>query len=335
VPTDKTPANAEPVERGRRVASIDVGTNTVLLLVAERREGRLVPVVERAEITRLGRGVDASGRLAPDAIAETVRVLASYAEEARRAGAARITCVATSAARDAANGEEFFAAARAAAGLVPDVISGEEEARLVYRSAWRDFGPGAPRDDQNPQSPPLPTLAVLDVGGGSTEFTFGTGPAPASRTSLQVGAVRLTERHVRTDPPPAAELAAVRAGARAALEGLPGAARTLGRGARLVGVAGTVTTLSAVAQALAPYDGTRVHGASLTLGEVETLLARLAALPVHARAALPGMEPKRADVIVAGCAIVLEAMRATGFDRLTVSDRGVRWGLLDDDAAAS
>jgi exopolyphosphatase / guanosine-5'-triphosphate,3'-diphosphate pyrophosphatase len=341
VPTDKTPANAEPVERGRRVASIDVGTNTVLLLVAERREGRLVPVVERAEITRLGRGVDASGRLAPDAIAETVRVLASYAEEARRAGAARITCVATSAARDAANGEEFFAAARAAAGLVPDVISGEEEARLVYRSAWRDFGPGAPRDDQAggaqkpSQSPRSPTLAVLDVGGGSTEFTFGTGPAPASRTSLQVGAVRLTERHVRTDPPPAAELAAVRAGARAALEGLPGAARTLGHGARLVGVAGTVTTLSAVAQALAPYDGTRVHGASLTLDEVEALLARLAALPVHARAALPGMEPKRADVIVAGCAIVLEAMRATGFDRLTVSDRGVRWGLLDDDAAAS
>jgi exopolyphosphatase / guanosine-5'-triphosphate,3'-diphosphate pyrophosphatase len=330
VPTEKTFASAEPAERGRRVASIDVGTNTVLLLVAERREGRLVPVIERAEITRLGRGVDASGRLAPDAIAETVRVLASYAEEARRAGVSRITCVATSAARDAANGAEFFAAARAAAGLVPEVISGEEEARLVYRSAWRDFGAAG--------TSPLPAgaaLAVLDVGGGSTEFTFGTGSAPASRTSLQVGAVRLTERHVRTDPPPAAELAAVRAGARAALDGLPPAARTLGGEARLVGVAGTVTTLSAVAQALAPYDGTRVHGASLSLVEVEALLARLAALPVAARAALPGMEPKRADVIVAGCAIVLEAMRATGFDRLTVSDRGVRWGLLEDDASAS
>lgn len=309
-----------------RFATIDVGTNTVLLLVAERRGGRLVSVVERAEITRLGRGVDATGRLAPEAIAETARVLAAYAEEARRLGAERIACVATSAARDAANGAEFFAAVRAAAGLVPEVVSGDEEARLVYRSAWRDFGANG--------TPPLPAgaaLAVLDVGGGSTEFTFGTGPSPAGRTSLRIGAVRLTERHLRHDPPAPGELAAIRTDARAALETLPAAARTLGAGARLVAVAGTVTTLSAVAQALATYDGARVHGALLSSDEVEALALRLAALPVAARAALPGMEPKRADVIVAGCVIVLEAMRATGFDLLTVSDRGVRWGLLEDD----
>jgi exopolyphosphatase / guanosine-5'-triphosphate,3'-diphosphate pyrophosphatase len=318
------------VTASARLATIDVGTNTVLLLVAERRDGRLVPVVERAEITRLGRGVDASGRLAPEAIAETVRVLAAYAEEARRLGVERIACVATSAARDAANGADFFAAAREAAGLVPDVISGDEEARLVYQSAWRDFGANG--------TPPLragAALAVLDVGGGSTEFTFGNGPVPAGRTSLQIGAVRLTERHVHREPPSSDELATVRAAARAALETLPPAARTLGAGARLVGVAGTVTTLSAVAQALAPYDGARVHGTALSLDDIETLLAQLAALPVAARAALPGMEPKRADVIVAGCAIVAEAMRVTGFDRLTVSDRGVRWGLLEDDVSAS
>ncbi len=125
-----------------RLAAIDVGTNTVLLLVAERRAGALAPVLERAEITRLGRGVDASGRLDPAAIRETVRVLADFAASARSLGAARIACVATSAARDASNGAEFFEEARRAAGLVPEVISGEEEARLVWASAWRDFGAG-------------------------------------------------------------------------------------------------------------------------------------------------------------------------------------------------
>src|SRR5512145_1415556 len=158
-----------------RYAAIDVGTNTVLLVVAEPRDGRLEPVVERAEITRLGRGVDASGRLSPDAIRETVETLGRFAAEARALGARQIVCVATSAARDALNGAEFFAATRAAAGLTPEVISGEEEARLVYASAWRDFGLtlGGPAP-----FPPGAPLAVLDVGGGSTEFTYGDGPTP-------------------------------------------------------------------------------------------------------------------------------------------------------------
>jgi exopolyphosphatase / guanosine-5'-triphosphate,3'-diphosphate pyrophosphatase len=299
-----------------RLAAIDVGTNTVLLLVAERREAELVPLLERAEITRLGRGVDASGRLDPAAIRATVEVLAAYAADARRLGATRIVCVATSAARDAANGAEFFAAAQAAAGLSPEIIAGDEEARLVYASAWRDFGGRGP-------------LAVLDVGGGSTEFTVGDGPRPRDRTSLQVGAVRLTERHVRNDPPTAAEVDALRVAAREALRPVEALARGL-RAARLVGVAGTVTTLEAVKQALPSYDAGRVHGARLSLAETDALVARLAALPVAARAALPGMEPKRADVILAGAIVVAEAMRLAGFDRLVVSDRGVRWGLLQD-----
>ncbi|WP_242360644.1 MULTISPECIES: Ppx/GppA phosphatase family protein [Anaeromyxobacter] len=299
-----------------RFAAIDVGTNTVLLTVAERRGATLAPVVERAEITRLGRGVDASGRLDAAGIRETVAALAAYAAEARALGAEIVACVATSAARDASNGAEFFAAARAAAGLVPEVISGDEEARLVYASAWRDFGGAGP-------------LAVLDVGGGSTEFTVGEGPAPRARTSLQVGAVRLTERHVRGDPPSSAELAVLRDAAREALGPLREMIAGLGP-ARLVGVAGTVTTLAAVEQALPAYDAERVHGATLTLAAADALLARLAALTVRARAALPGMEPKRADVILAGAVIVVEAMRAAGFERLTVSDRGVRWGLLHD-----
>lgn len=300
-----------------RYASIDVGSNTVLLLVAERRGTGLAPLLERAEITRLGRGVDATGKLDGAAIRETAAALADFAGQARALGARRIVCVATSAARDAANGAEFFEATRQAAGLVPEVITGDEEARLVYASAWRDFGAGGGGP-----------LAVLDVGGGSTEFTFGEGPAPAGRTSLQVGAVRLTERHVRTDPVSPAELAALRAAARSAVR--PLGAMPLPRGGRLVGVAGTVTTLSAVAQALPAWDPTRVHGAPLSLVETEALADRLAGLTVKERAALEGMEPKRADVILAGALVVAEAMRATGFDRLTVSDRGVRWGLLYD-----
>jgi exopolyphosphatase/guanosine-5'-triphosphate,3'-diphosphate pyrophosphatase len=303
-----------------RFATIDIGTNTALLLVAERRGGALAPVLERAEITRLGRGVDATGRLDPAAIRETVTALADYARAARQLGARVVACVATSAARDAANGAEFFAAAREAAGLVPEVIPGDEEARLVWASAWRDFGrPGE-------------ALAVLDVGGGSTELSIGDGAAPAGRASLQVGAVRLTERHVRGDPPSAAEVERLRAAAREAVR--PFAAMG-GRtpGARLVGVAGTVTTLAAVVQRLPSHDAQRVHGSSLSFEEIEGLTSTLAALTVSERAALPGMEPKRADVILAGAVIVAEAMRATGFDRLVVSDRGVRWGLLYDRVA--
>jgi exopolyphosphatase/guanosine-5'-triphosphate,3'-diphosphate pyrophosphatase len=308
-----------------RVAAIDVGTNTVLLLVAERRAGGIAPLAERAEITRLGRGVDASGRLDPAAIAETVRVLAAYAAEARALGAREIACVATSAARDAANGAEFFEAARAAAGLVPEVISGDEEARLVWRSAWRDFGP------QGGGRTPAGPLSVLDVGGGSTELSWGDGAAPAGRRSLQVGAVRLTERHVREDPISPATLETLRGAARAALAPLRALDGVAGLAAgRLVGVAGTVTTLAAVVQALPAYDAARVHGSTLSLGEIERLVARLAALTVARRAVLPGMEPKRADVIVAGGVVVAEALRLLGLDRLTVSDRGVRWGLVYD-----
>ncbi len=302
---------------GERWATIDVGTNTVLLLVAERRGGALAPVLERAEITRLGRGVDATGRLDPAAIRDTVATLADYARSARALGARVVACVATSAARDAQNGDEFFEAARASAGLSPEVIPGDEEARLVWQSAWRDFGrPGEP-------------LAVLDVGGGSTELSFGDGPAPRGRQSLQVGAVRLTERHVTRDPPSAAELERLRAAAREAVRPL-GAMEGRAGGGTLVGVAGTVTTLAAVVQGLPAYDAEKVHGSALSLEQIERLAATLAALTVRERAALRGMEPKRADVILAGAVIVAEAMRATGFDRLVVSDRGVRWGLLYD-----
>ncbi|MEY2667930.1 MAG: hypothetical protein RJA59_568, partial [Pseudomonadota bacterium] len=242
--------------RPGRVAVIDVGTNTVLLTVAERRGASFQPVVERAEITRLGRGVDRTRRLDPAAIAETVAVIARYAAEARSLGAGRIAAVATSAARDAENGEAFFEASRAAAGIAPEIIPGAEEARLVHLSAWGDFGaPGR-------------TLCVLDVGGGSSEVTWGAGPDPDGRRSFQMGAVRLTERVAPGDPPSPADLRRMRDGSREAIAEVR-AIRASGAldGARLVAVAGTVTTLAAVAQALPEYDALRVHGS--TLGRME------------------------------------------------------------------
>ena len=300
-----------------RYAAIDVGSNTVLLLVAERRQGRFLPVVERADITRLGRGVDRTGRLDPNAVRETVEALARYAAEARGLGARAIACVATSATRDARNGADFFRAAQASAGLVPEVVSGQEEARLVWVSAWRDFGRAAE------------PLAVIDLGGGSTEFTWGDGPEPRGRVSLQIGAVRLTERVVETDPVGESGLMRLRSAAREALAPLAGLAASP-RPARLVAVAGTVTTLAAVRQALPRYDAEKVHGSSLSLADLEDLFERLGALTIAGRARLPGMEPGRADVILAGCAILCEGLPLLGFDRLTVSDRGVRWGLLHD-----
>jgi len=302
-----------------RVAVIDVGTNTVLLTVAERSGTSFRPVVERAEITRLGRGVDRTGRLDASAIAETVAVIARYAAEARSLGAERIAAVATSAARDASNGTEFFEASRAAAGLAPEIIAGGEEARLVHLSAWGDFGaPGSP-------------LAVLDVGGGSSELTWGAGPVPEGRRSFQMGAVRLTERAAPGDPPSAADFRRMEELARAALSEVA-EIRVSGAlaGARLVAVAGTVTTLAAVAQALPAYDALRVHGSAMGRSELTALVVRLAALSTAGRARLPGMEPKRADVIVAGGVLVATAMELGGFEELTVSDRGVRWGLLHD-----
>lgn len=300
-----------------RWACIDAGTNTVLLTVADRDGSEWTPVVERAEITRLGRGVDGTGLLQTEAIRDTVEVLSRFAREARSLGAREIACVATSAARDAANGHVFFAEARRLAGLTPEVISGDEEARLVWISAWRDFGAASE------------SLAVLDVGGGSSELCVGDGPAPRARESIRIGAVRLTERVAPPDPPDERARSALRQGAREALE----RAREIFAGerpARMVAVAGTVTTLAAVERALPVYDAGVVHGATLSLAAMEALYDRLCSLTTRERAALPGMEPKRADVIVAGCAVVIEAMLLLGFDRLTVSDRGVRWGLLHD-----
>jgi exopolyphosphatase / guanosine-5'-triphosphate,3'-diphosphate pyrophosphatase len=321
-----------------RVAAIDIGTNSVLLLIAEVREGALAAVSERAEITRLGQGVDASRTLAEPAVERTLACLARYAEEMRAAGVDRIDVVGTSAMRDARGGEAFRERARAILGVEPRVISGEEEAQLTFDGALVglsiDAGP----------------VTVVDIGGGSTEVIVGhtsgqgsasaatdRGAAPATTTieqksSLNIGSVRLTERHLRSDPPLPSEIEAVRADVRSALATLP---RAPVPGGQLVGVAGTVTTVAALVHQVEPYDARRIHGAALQLADLEDIVGRLASLSLAQRKELPALNPARADVIVAGAILLHEVALWTGAERgatrrpraLITSDRGVRWGL--------
>lgn len=304
------------------VAAIDIGTNSVLLLVAERRGGELVALAERATITRLGQGVDAARALAPEAVERTLACLARYGEELRSLGVERVDAVGTSAMRDAAGGEAFIARARDLIGVTPRVISGPEEAELTYAGALTGL-------DLPARGPRI----VFDVGGGSTEIIVGDAGGTVERAvSLDVGSVRLTERHIRADPPTGAELEAVRADAQAALATVP--AGPLSGTPTLVGVAGTVTTLAALVRDVTPYDGARVHGARISGAEVVAITSRLAALPLAARRQLPALDPARADVIVAGSVLIEEilawAAKVAGAPvDLIASDRGVRWGLAE------
>jgi exopolyphosphatase/guanosine-5'-triphosphate,3'-diphosphate pyrophosphatase len=296
----------------KRFAAIDIGTNSVLLTVAEEVDGTLHPILERAEITRLGEGTAATGQLSPGGIERTLAVLLEYANSARALGAERTATVATSAARDASNGPQFLEQARRATGLEPEIIAGAREADLSFQAAAADFGaPGKP-------------LVVVDIGGGSTEFAYGVSGPPSFHASLDIGAVRLTERYVACDPPSAWERAAVRATVDQALEVLPRPPE----GSELVALAGTATTLAALTLRLSTFDAARVHGAKLSHAQVHSLCERLWNLPLSERLTLPGLQPARADVIPAGAEILARVMERLGFRFVTISDRGVRWGLL-------
>jgi len=290
------------------VAAIDVGTNTALLTIADGGE----PVEERAEIVRLGEGLDKSGRLKDEAIARTVAVVADYAEAIARHGCTRVAAVTTEAVRKAANGGDFVARASEALAKVGgrmEVIDGEREARLCWRAVSGAF----------------PSLAgprtVVDIGGGSTELIVGE-RAVEGVISLPIGSVRLTERCVAHDPATNDDAARLAATVDEALTQAPPL-----RGA-LVGIAGTVTTLAAMAQRLDSYDATRVHGSRLTRAQVDGLAALLQATPLAAKKRMPGLDPKRADVIYAGAVILARVMARTGAAECIVSDRGIRWGLI-------
>lgn len=302
-----------------RVATIDIGTNTVLLLIAETSgDGGLVPIVERAEITRLGQGVDRARVLAPEAIDRTLRCLSSYASEIAKNRVDRVGVVGTSAMRDAsAKGDPsggFIERAAEILGVRPRVVSGADEASLAFAGGL--LGLGLEGD-----------VVAFDVGGGSTELIQGHVQGRAAdvraRTSIDVGSVRLFERHVRSDPPSTMEMSVVRAFVLDQLLGVPPPPP----GRPLVGMAGTVTTLAAIARGVDPYDPAKVHGMRLTRTEIAETGRRMSALSLAERKSVPGLEPKRADVIPVGAAIVEAVVDWARADEVIVSDRGVRWGL--------
>jgi exopolyphosphatase/guanosine-5'-triphosphate,3'-diphosphate pyrophosphatase len=297
-----------------RVAAIDIGTNTLLLLIAERRGGRLVAVEDHCRFGRLGEGLDASGALHPDAIARSLAICEEFGGRLRAAGVDRVRAIGTQALREARNATAFVGPAEAALGAPIETISGDQEAALVYRSVARAFPDLAAGE-----------LVVVDVGGGSTEIIVGRGGAATWQTSLPIGAVRLSERHLRGDPPAPAEAAALIAAIDGAIAGLD-----LPRGAAVVGTAGTATTLATVAQRLERYDAARVQGYRVDAGEVDRLVARFLELDVATKRRLPGLEPARADVIAGGAAILARLLHRIGARELVVSDRGVRWGVAHD-----
>ena len=304
------------MSRTSRWAAIDIGTNSALLLIVERHSHALRSVVDRATITRLGEGVDQTRKLGPAAIQRTLDCLREYANVLSAHGVDRLSVVATSALRDAQNAEVFLDRASGILGVVPRVISGTEEADLAFFGALS----GLPLEG---------SIVVADIGGGSTEVISGT-TGQGQRNlrfgvSLDIGSVRLTERWLRDEPLGESALQSAASDARSLLKGVTRPQLPF----VLVGIAGTVTTLACVSMGAQKYESERVHGSQLSLLEVERLCDELAHMSLDERRRVPGLEPRRADVIVGGALVLRELMSYLGAVDVTVSDRGVRWALVE------
>ena len=301
-----------------RLATIDIGTNTTLLLVAEAGAHEVRVLAERAEITRLGRGIGADGGLGRPGIERTLAVLTDYVEVARAHGAS-IHAIGTEGLRRAPNASDFLEPAGRILGVPVEVIDGDREATLSFLAAERSF----PDETRG-------TAIVLDIGGGSTEIIVARAGQVEFRRSLPMGSVRLTEKHIRTDPAAPAEVAAVTDEIVQQLAGipLPFPAGPI----TLIGTAGTVTTLAAMSLELTSYDPARVHGLRLTLTALERQIARLRVSTQAEREKMAGLDPKRADVILAGACILAQIALSAHAAEVLVSDRGIRWGLLFENA---
>jgi len=297
-----------------RVAAIDCGTNSVRLLVADVDTPVPTDVVRRMEIVRLGRGVDRTGRLAPEAIEATRVALADYATQIPDLGASRTRMVATSATRDAANADEFRSMVERTLGVAPEVVTGEEEAHLSFAGAVQ----GLPADLAAP-------YLVVDIGGGSTEFVLGTAE-PVSAISVDIGCVRMTERHLVDDPPTPDQIAAaerdIEAAVDRALTAVPGR-----NALTLVGLAGSVTTVTGLALGLDRYRPEVIHHARISYEQVATVTADLLAMTRSQRLALPVMHPGRADVIGAGALILKVLMREAGQGAVVASEHDILDGI--------
>lgn len=303
-----------------RRAVVDIGTNSTRLFIADVEDGRVVDVVERrTEITRLGAGVDADGRLSDEAMERVFVVLDDYRVLIDRHGVARSVAVLTSAVRDAANGAEFARLVGTRWGFEPHVLTGDDEARLTFLGATSERDP----DDQTP------TL-VMDIGGGSTELVIGAGREMSFHVSTQAGVVRQTERHLHSDPPTPAELDELASDVRSILESaVPERFRR--SVAWAIGVAGTATSMASIAQELEPYDRDKVEGYVVTTDECRRILDRLASLTLVERRRVRGLHPDRAPTIVAGVIILLETLTLFGLSSFEVSEndilRGAALGL--------
>ena len=307
-----------------RVAAIDCGTNSIRLLVADvPATGGATDLVRRMEVVRLGQGVDATGRLAPEAIERTRKVLAEYAGTARDLGAQDVRMVATSATRDAANRADFEQMVLTTLGRLPDVVPGSEEAELSFLGATASLEAAAAA--HGAAAPRAPFL-VVDIGGGSTEFVLGDAGGPRAARSVDIGCVRLTERRLAGDPPTDAEVRATVADIRAALA-LVAEQVPVAEASSLVGLAGSVTTVAALALDLPEYDPAAIHGSRIPAADVRRVSDELLAMPREQRAALPVMHPGRVDVIGAGALILRVIVDEFGMDEVVVSEHDILDGI--------
>jgi exopolyphosphatase/guanosine-5'-triphosphate,3'-diphosphate pyrophosphatase len=306
-----------------RVAAVDCGTNSIRLLVADcdPATGELVDLDRRMTIVRLGQGVDRTGRLAPEALERTFAACREYAEVIKEHGAERLRFVATSASRDAENRDEFVRGVKDILGVEPEVISGDQEAEFSFTGATRELS--------GHEHLPRPFL-VVDIGGGSTEFVVGEEHVRAAR-SVDVGCVRMTERHLVsggavTDPPTEQQIAAMRADIEAALD-LAEQTVPLREARTLVGLAGSVTTVSAIAQELPEYDSARIHHSRISREKVREITEWLLHSTHAERAAVPSMHPGRVDVIAAGSLVLLSIMERIGAEEVVVSEHDILDGI--------
>jgi exopolyphosphatase / guanosine-5'-triphosphate,3'-diphosphate pyrophosphatase len=297
-----------------RVAAVDIGTNSTRLLVADVDDGRITDLERETRITRLGEGVDERRRLLPVPIARVRNVLTDYRRTAERLGAERTLAIATSAVRDAENGEAFLGEIEWSYGFATQLLSGHDEALMTYRGVTsdRELESGA---------------VIVDIGGGSTELVAGGPDGVRWHDSLDIGSARLTERFLHGDPPTPEELDACAHAARALFaERVPDEIRD--GVASAIGVAGTITSIAALALGLEEYDRERVHGSKLTADALAHQLQRLAAVPVAERRTMRPLDPERAPVIVAGAVIAREAVSFFGVDALEISERDILDGAV-------
>ncbi|AEV81834.1 exopolyphosphatase [Actinoplanes sp. SE50] len=295
-----------------RVAAIDCGTNAIRLLIADVDGDRLTDVTRRMEIVRLGEGVDRTGMLSPAAIERTRVALAGYAADIEKSEAVAVRMCATSASRDASNAGDFRAMVRGVLGIDPEVITGEEEATLSFLGAVKGLAAPGP-------------YLVVDLGGGSTEFVTGTDTVERA-ISMDIGCVRMTERHLHGDPPAAEELAAAQREVTVAVD--TALAAVGGRAARtLVGLAGTVATVAALAHDLPEYDSARIHHSAVSRAAVTRVTGELLGMTVERRLALPVMHPGRADVIGGGALIMRTIMERSGHDTVIASEHDILDGI--------